>query len=182
MRPNLLGLAPLAAAAAFWTLGVASAAEPAPNEPAVAPATAPAAAPEQPKAEPAPKADASSPVGRWKTWDDNTGKAKSIITIYEESGRIFGKIEKLLDPEPGNPDPKCDKCDGDLKDKPINGMRVLWDLKKDGDEWSGGKVLDPENGKSYKCYIAVVEAGKKLKVRGYVGFSLLGRTQYWTRE
>jgi len=62
------------------------------------------------------------------------------------------------------------------------GLRILCDLQKDGAQWSGGKVLDPESGRIYKCSIAVEEGGKKLKVRGFIGFSLLGRTQYWLRD
>jgi uncharacterized protein (DUF2147 family) len=122
-----------------------------------------------------------TPVGRWTTIDDETKKPRSIIAIYEEDGRLFGRIEKLiLEPkEPQNP--LCDKCDGALKNKPILGMVILRNLKRDGDNWSGGTVLDPANGKTYKCKIAVEEDGKRLKVRGYVGFSLLGRNQHWLR-
>jgi uncharacterized protein (DUF2147 family) len=128
-----------------------------------------------------PANEALSPIGRWKTIDDSTGKEKSVVQIYEENGKLYGKIEKLLNPKPEDPDPKCDKCEGDLKDQKVIGLRILWELKKDGDEWSGGTILDPENGKTYKCYIAVYDGGQKLKVRGYVGFSLLGRTQNWVR-
>jgi uncharacterized protein (DUF2147 family) len=125
----------------------------------------------------------STPVGKWKTVDDRTGKVRSLVAIWEEGGKLFGKIEKLIDPDPNRPpNPLCIHCIGELKDKPVVGLRILWDLKKDGDQWSGGKVLDPENGKSYRCIVAVEEGGKKLKVRGFIGFSLIGRTQYWTRE
>src|SRR5215471_11024198 len=79
-------------------------------------------------------------------------------------------------------DPRCTRCDGELKGRPLIGLHILWDLSKDGDEWSGGKILDPDNGKVYKCYIALEHDGKKLKVRGFIGFSLLGRTQHWFRD
>jgi uncharacterized protein (DUF2147 family) len=125
----------------------------------------------------------SSPVGKWKTVDDRTGKARSVVEIYEEGGKLAGKIDKLIDPELKKiSDPKCVSCTGDLKDKPIVGLRILWDLKQDGNEWTGGKVLDPESGKSYRCLVAVEDGGKKLKVRGFIGFSLIGRTQYWQRD
>ena len=126
-------------------------------------------------------AQATSPVGRWTTIDDETKKPKSVVTIYVEDGMLFGKIDKLfLAPnEPANP--VCDKCEGSLKDKPILGMVILRNLKKDGDGWSGGTVLDPANGKTYKVKLALEDGGKRLKVRGYVGFSLLGRTQHWVR-
>ena len=123
----------------------------------------------------------SSPVGYWKTKDDNTGKAKSVIEIKEKGGILSGTILKLLNREGKDPNPKCTKCKGNKKNKPIIGMQILSDLKKDGDEWSGGMILDPNNGKTYKCYVKVEGDGKKLKVRGFIGFSLIGRTQYWYR-
>jgi uncharacterized protein (DUF2147 family) len=126
-------------------------------------------------------AQATSPVGRWTTIDDATKKPKSVITLYEENGKLYGKVEKILREPSEDQNPLCDKCEGALKGKPILGMVILRDLEKDGDEWSGGKILDPANGKTYKCTIAVEDGGKKLKVRGYIGLSLIGRTQYWTR-
>lgn len=126
-------------------------------------------------------AQEASPVGRWTTIDDETKKPKSVINIYEEKGKLYGKIEKIF-PEPNEPEnPLCDKCEGGLKNKPIIGMIILRELEKDDDEWSGGKILDPGNGKTYKCKIAVEDGGKKLKVRGYIGMALIGRTQYWVR-
>ena len=124
----------------------------------------------------------ASPEGKWKTIDDRTGKVRSVVAIWEEKGKLYGKIEKLIDPDPNLRNPQCIYCDGDLKDKPVIGLRILWDLRKNGDQWSGGRVLDPENGKSYRCIIAIQDSGKTLKVRGYIGFSLFGRTQYWLRE
>jgi len=126
-------------------------------------------------------AQAPSAVGRWTTIDDETKKPKSVITIWEENGKLFGKIEKLFLEPNEEQNPRCDKCQGALKDQPIIGMTILRDLKKDDDEWTGGTVLDPANGKTYKCKIAVEDGGKKLKVRGYIGMSLLGRTQHWVR-
>ena len=124
----------------------------------------------------------ASPVGRWTTIDDVTGKVKSIVAIYEENGKVFGKIEEVINADPDNPNHVCLHCEGDLKNKPLVGLRILWDMTKDGDQWSGGRILDPHNGKIYKCTIALEDGGKKLKVRGFIGFSLLGRTQYWNRK
>src|SRR5580658_7535417 len=123
-----------------------------------------------------------SPVGRWKTIDDLTGKAKSVVLIWEEGGKLFGRVQKLVDPDPKDPNPTCDGCAGAQKGKPVVGMRILWDLQKDGDGWSGGTILDPATGKTYKCLLSVEEGGTKLKVRGFIGISMLGRTQYWLRE
>ena len=117
-------------------------------------------------------------VGKWKTIDDETGKPKSIVEIYKQDGKIFGKVVEIIDPAKQNA--TCDKCPGDSKDKPIMNLVILKDLKKDGSEYSGGTIMDPNNGKVYKCYIALEDANK-LKVRGYIGFSLLGRSQYWER-
>ncbi len=121
----------------------------------------------------------ATPVGKWKTIDDATGKEKSIVAITEEGGQLYGHVQQLLDPEAKT---TCEKCEGELKDKPIVGMRILWGLKKEGSGWSGGKILDPKNGKTYKCSLSVKDGGKKLDVRGFIGISLLGRTQTWVRE
>ncbi len=117
-------------------------------------------------------------LGKWKTIDDETGKPKSIVEIYKQDGEIYGKVVEILDPAKQNA--TCDKCPSDVKGKPILGLVILKGLKKDGDEYSGGTIIDPNNGKVYKCLIAL-EAPNKLKVRGYIGFSLLGRSQYWER-
>jgi uncharacterized protein (DUF2147 family) len=124
----------------------------------------------------------SSPVGRWRTVDDVTGKAKSVVAIWEENGKLYGRVQELLDPDPDDPNPTCDDCEGELKGQPVIGLRILWDLQKDGDGWSGGTILDPATGKTYKCLLSVEDGGTKLKVRGFIGVSVLGRTQYWLRE
>lgn len=121
---------------------------------------------------------AQSVTGKWKTFDDETGDAKSIVEIYEKNGKIYGKIIEIL--EKGKEDKTCDKCKGSKKDKPVKGMVIIEGLSKDGDSWEDGTILDPRNGKEYKCRINL-ENSDKLKVRGYLGVSLLGRTQYWTR-
>lgn len=123
-------------------------------------------------------AQSQTVIGKWKTIDDETGKAKSIVEIYEQSGKIYGKVIDIL--ESDNKKKLCVECSGDDKDKPILGMMIIKGLSKDGSEYSDGKILDPSNGKLYKCFIEL-GTKDKLKVRGYVGFSLIGRTQYWYR-
>lgn len=118
---------------------------------------------------------AASPIGLWKTIDDQSGEAKSIMEIYEQDGTLYGRVVELLDPPPNDPHPVCEKCEGDRKDEPIEGMVILRGLKPDGDAWSGGEILDPESGKTYRCKLWV-ENGK-LKIRGYVAFFY--RTQEW---
>jgi uncharacterized protein (DUF2147 family) len=130
----------------------------------------------------APSLSEATPVGKWKTVDDATGNFRSLVTIWEDHGKLYGKIKKILDPSSKDPDPRCSHCQGELRNRPLIGLVVLWDLRKDGAQWSGGKVLDPESGKIYKCFISLEDGGRKLKVRGFVGFSLVGRTQYWLRD
>ena len=117
-------------------------------------------------------------IGKWKTIDDETGKERSIVEIYESDGKIYAKILKLLEKSEENK--VCEKCEGANKNKPLKGMIIINGLKKDGEEWNGARILDPKTGNEYKCYLTLEEANK-LKVRGYLGFALLGRTQYWYR-
>lgn len=131
-------------------------------------------------------AASTSPVGTWQQVDDDTGKVTSIIKITEASGELQGTVLKVLNMSPeqiardGNP-PICTQCDGKRHNQPIEGMVIMWGLTKDGDEWNGGHVLDPSSGKVYKVKLNLVDGGQKLKVRGYMGFSLFGRTQVWHR-
>jgi len=125
----------------------------------------------------------SSPVGLWKSVDDETKKEKSLVRISEADGALVGKIEKLLDPA-SKPDAICDKCDDDRKDKPILGMTIIRGVNKTPDDdgaWKGGTVLDPNKGKIYKLRLKLADEGKKLEVRGYIGTPLIGRTQTWSR-
>ena len=125
---------------------------------------------------------ATSPAGRWRTIDDRTGQAKSIVRIVETNGELQGTIETIFSPPAPSPNPLCDKCSGELKNKPVVGMRILWGLKRNGNEYTGGRVIDPEEGKTYRCKLKLVDGGRKLELRGYIGVSALGRTQTWLRE
>lgn len=119
--------------------------------------------------------------GVWKSIDDNDNQPRSLVKIWVHNGVMYGKITKIYR-RPSDPaEMKCDKCEGSNKNQPVEGLLILWGMKKDGDEWSGGYILDPESGDTYKCIIEVEDGGKKLKVRGYLGVSALGRTQYWLR-
>ncbi|MFT4222017.1 DUF2147 domain-containing protein [Dysgonomonas sp.] len=121
---------------------------------------------------------AQSVIGKWKTFDDKTGDAKSIVEITEKDGKIYGKIIEILNPTKKND--KCTKCPDQDKDKPLQGLTIIKGLKKDGKEYSDGKILDPVSGKLYKCTISL-DGSDKLDVRGYVGISAFGRTQTWSR-
>ena len=114
--------------------------------------------------------------GKWKTIDDETKQAKSIVEIYKKGDQYFGKISQLLI-KPANPN--CTACKDDRKNKPILGMEIIRGLKKDGDEFTGGTITDPKTGKTYKC--TITRSGDNLNVRGYVGLSFIGGSQTWQK-
>jgi len=118
-------------------------------------------------------------TGRWLTIADDGKTPKGVVELVERGGKLHGRIVQLINPPEKNP--TCKECSGKKKNQPILGLESLWGLSKDGDERSGGYILDPENGTEYKCYVEAVDNGTRLKVRGYVGMALFGRTQYWRR-
>lgn len=115
--------------------------------------------------------------GKWKTIDDETGEEKSIVNIYEENGKVYGKIVEILNPSRKNA--LCDKCEDENKNKPILGMKIIDGLEKDDDVYEGGTILNPSNGKIYKCRLKLGEEPGTLRVRGYVAFFY--KTQYWQK-
>ncbi|AXA92426.1 DUF2147 domain-containing protein [Massilia sp. YMA4] len=127
-------------------------------------------------------ADNTSPVGLWKNIDDKTGKPKAEIRISEANGVLQGRIEKLFRAPDQDQNPVCDKCEGADKGKPMVGLAIINGMKKEGDEYKGGTILDPEDGKVYKSKMKLVDDGKKLDVRGYVGVPMFGRSQTWVRQ
>ncbi|PCE26609.1 DUF2147 domain-containing protein [Burkholderia ubonensis] len=127
-------------------------------------------------------AQGDSPIGTWQTIDDSTGKPKALVQIAEDSdGSLSGKVVKGLGAN-DTPDRRCSACTDERKDQLIKGMTIIKAMKKDGDHWDGGNILDPENGKVYKCKMTLDDGGQKLVVRGYIGVSLLGRSQTWVRQ
>jgi uncharacterized protein (DUF2147 family) len=127
-------------------------------------------------------AQAESPVGTWQTIDDHTGQPKALVQIAQDSnGSLSGKVIKGLNAN-DKPDRRCTECTDARKDQLILGMTIISDMQKDGDAWDHGQILDPENGKLYKCKMHLEDGGNKLVVRGYIGVSLLGRSQTWVRQ
>ena len=121
----------------------------------------------------------NTPVGLWKTIDDDGKTAKSLVRISEQGGTLVGNIDRLLDPK-DPADARCDKCSDDRKDRPVVGLLIIRGVKSEGDgTWGGGEVLDPNNGKTYRTRLKPVDGGKKLEMRGYIG--PFYRTQTWIR-
>lgn len=130
-------------------------------------------------------ATTDSPVGFWKTIDDVSGQPQSILHIWQTSdGQLNGRIVKIW-PAPGKSENDvCSACEGSRHNKRILGMVIMDGLKQNAGnakEWTGGKILDPSKGKFYRCNVKIVDNGQKLKVRGYIGISLFGRSQTWLR-
>ena len=119
---------------------------------------------------------AQTPAGTWSTIDDKTGAKRALVRLNVSGGTLNGTIIKIF-PQPGDSG-ICSKCPGAFKNKPIQGMQFVWGLKDKGNGiWDGGQILDPKTGKVYRAKMTL--QGNKLYVRGYLGLSVLGRTQVW---
>ena len=118
-------------------------------------------------------------TGLWKTFDDDTNQPAALVQIIEKNGMFSGVITKLLDTSGPS---TCEKCTDSRKGKPILGMEILSGLKKTGESYTGGQILDPDDGEVYKAEMRLKDQGAKLDLRAYIGIPLLGRTQTWIRE
>jgi len=128
-------------------------------------------------------AQVSTPVGVWQTVDDHTGQPKALVQIVEDSGdgSLSGKVIKGLGAH-DQPARRCTACTDARKDQPIPGMTIIDGMHRTNNGWDGGHILDPETGKIYRCRMRIEDGGQKLVVRGYIGISLLGRSQTWNRQ
>ena len=124
---------------------------------------------------------AGSPAGLWQTFDDDTHAPKALVRIEDHAGIVSGRIVKLFSAPGDDPNPHCADCRGERRDKPVLGMGILWNFRRDGDHWAGGEVLDPESGDIYRATLHPRDDGATLVVHGYIGIPLLGRSQIWTR-
>ena len=122
--------------------------------------------------------NAQTIFGKWNSTNDETGEVDSVVEVYKKKGKAYAKIIEIKNPDRKNA--VCTECEGENKNKRILGLNILTGLEKNDNEWSGGEILDPRNGKVYKCYIELVK-DNKLKLRGYIGVSLFGKTKYWYR-
>jgi uncharacterized protein (DUF2147 family) len=121
----------------------------------------------------------ATPVGLWKTIDDETKQEKSYVRIVDAGGVLAGKVERVLDP--ARQEAKCEQCSDARKGQPILGMTILEGVKKNADEpyWDGGSILDPNKGKTYKVRLTPQDGGRQLEVRGFIG--PFYRNQTWLR-
>ncbi|BAN23415.1 DUF2147 domain-containing protein [Caballeronia insecticola] len=126
-------------------------------------------------------AQSATPVGTWQTIDDQTGKPKAVIQIVDDGGQLSGKVVRGIG-EFDQPERRCTACTDERKDQLVKGMTIITGMRQNGDTWDSGQILDPENGKLYKCKMKLEDGGQKLVVRGYIGVSLLGRSQTWVRQ
>lgn len=124
--------------------------------------------------------NAPSPIGLWKTFDDKTGNARGLVRIYEQDGKLFGRIEQSF--TPGVEHRVCAVCTDDRKNQPIIGLVIIRNMTARDGAYAGGDILDPDNGSVYRCTFHLEQDGTRLVVRGYIGFSLLGRRQIWQRQ
>ena len=124
---------------------------------------------------------ASSPVGLWQTVNER-GEREGLVRIVEVAGELRGAVVEVYSPPAPNAQPLCEACSGERKNQPVVGMQILAGLRWDGEQYSGGEILDPDNGKVYRCLLRVIDEGRRLEVRGYIGVSLFGRTQTWLRR
>jgi uncharacterized protein (DUF2147 family) len=122
--------------------------------------------------------NAQTIFGKWNSTNEETGNIDSIIEVYEKDGKAFAKVIEIKGSTRKNA--VCEKCEDENKDKPILGLNILTGLQENEDEWSGGNILDPRNGRIYNCYIKLIKPNK-LKIRGYMGLALFGKTAYWER-
>ncbi len=122
----------------------------------------------------------ATPIGLWKTFDDKTGEARALVRIYEEHGKLFGRIEESF--TAGADHRVCVPCTDERKNQPIIGLIIIRNIKADAGEYDGGDILDPESGSVYRCKMHLEQGGSRLVLRGFIGFSLLGRSQTWQRQ
>jgi uncharacterized protein (DUF2147 family) len=122
---------------------------------------------------------APTPAGLWQTMNER-GEREGLVRIVELDGELRGTVIQVYAPPAPSANPLCEQCPGERKNQPVVGMQILRGARWDGSRYSGGEILDPDNGKTYRCYLRLREDGR-LEVRGFIGISLLGRTQVWAR-
>ena len=124
-------------------------------------------------------ADPSTVVGVWRTIDDKTNKPRALVRIFERNGLRYGRVSDILDSKYA--DARCQDCSGDRANQPVLGLEIIRDMQPDGNRWDGGTILNTQTGDVYHCRFHLGPDGQTLIVRGFIGFSLIGRSQTWQR-
>jgi uncharacterized protein (DUF2147 family) len=122
----------------------------------------------------------AAPAGLWQTVNER-GEREALVRIVEVGGELRGSVVQVFSPPAPGANPLCEACSGELRNKPIVGMEILRGLRWDGEQYSGGEILDPDEGRVYRCTVRLLDGGERLEVRGYAGISLFGRSQVWLR-
>lgn len=122
----------------------------------------------------------TTPVGLWQTVNES-GQREALVRITEVDGELRGHVVSVFSPPAPRANPLCEECPGELKNRPVVGLQILAGMRWDGERYSGGEILDPDNGRLYRCTLRLVDSGRQLQVRGFIGVSLFGRTQTWLR-
>jgi uncharacterized protein (DUF2147 family) len=125
-------------------------------------------------------AQSAAPAGLWQTVNER-GEREALVRIVEVAGELRGNVVEVYSPPAPSAQPLCEACSGALRNQPIVGMEILRGLRWDGERYSGGEILDPDEGRAYRCTLRLLQGGERLEVRGYVGISLFGRSQVWLR-
>lgn len=125
------------------------------------------------------RAQPPPPIGDWRTFDDQTGRERGLVRLFERNGLLYGTILSTIDP--ADAAHRCERCDGARRDQPVIGLTIITDMHREGDGWEGGEILDPQTGRIYRCTIQAGADGQTLTVRGFIGFTLFGRSQTWIR-
>ncbi len=121
-----------------------------------------------------------TPVGLWQSVSDIDGRPKALIRIRESQGEYLGVVEEVINPE--KRDARCEECPGERHNQPVRGLTVITGVRWDGKHFTGGEILDPDNGNVYSCRLTPIDGGSRLQVRGFLGLALFGRTQTWIRK
>lgn len=126
-------------------------------------------------------AASTTPVGLWQAVDDDTKQPTGWFLITDHNGVYDGIIAKMFLKPGQDPNVVCAQCKDDRRNHPWLGLEIIRGMKQDGDKFVDGTILDPRDGKVYKAVMHVTPDGQTLVVRGYIGFELLGKNEYWTR-
>jgi len=122
---------------------------------------------------------ASTPAGLWTTFSDSTGKPEGLVRIEERDGEFLGTVVSVFDA--AAPNPLCEKCEGALRSQPVIGMTILRGLRRSAGGYDGGTILDPDEGRTYRCTMSMRDDGRRLEIHAYLGLRWFSRTQIWVR-